>query len=83
MIAPPGVATNMRACADEIERARRKLVDKGLDLLAVNRADEPGAGAEVETNKVTLLTGAAERALPLMSKRDVAEAILDAVEELR
>jgi phosphopantothenoylcysteine decarboxylase/phosphopantothenate--cysteine ligase len=66
-----------------LERPRRKLTDKDLDLVVVNRADEPGAGAEVETNRVTLLTRDAARELPLMSKRDVAEGILDAVEELR
>jgi phosphopantothenoylcysteine decarboxylase / phosphopantothenate---cysteine ligase len=67
----------------DVERARRKLRDKGLHLLVVNRADEPGAGAEVETNRVTLLTGDGATELPLMSKRDVAEHIFDAVERLR
>lgn len=67
----------------DLDRARRKLADKALDLLAVNRADEPGAGAEVETNRVTLLQRDGQRELPLMSKRDVAEQILDVVEELR
>jgi phosphopantothenoylcysteine decarboxylase/phosphopantothenate--cysteine ligase len=66
-----------------LERPRRKLADKALDLLVVNRADEPGAGTEVETNRVTLLTRDATHELPLMTKRDVAEAILDAVEALR
>jgi phosphopantothenoylcysteine decarboxylase/phosphopantothenate--cysteine ligase len=66
-----------------LERPRRKLTDKGLDLMVVNRADEPGAGPEVETNRVTLLTRDTARELPLMSKRDVAEAVLDAVEEVR
>lgn len=62
------------------KRAREKLAAKGLDLLVVNRADEPGAGAEVETNRVTLLSANGDRELPLMSKRDVAEAVCEAVE---
>ncbi|HEX6644143.1 MAG TPA: bifunctional phosphopantothenoylcysteine decarboxylase/phosphopantothenate--cysteine ligase CoaBC [Gemmatimonadales bacterium] len=66
---------------DAVERGRAKLERKGLDLIVVNDALEQGAGFEVETNRVTLLgrDGALE-ALPLQSKRAVAEAILDAVE---
>jgi phosphopantothenoylcysteine decarboxylase / phosphopantothenate---cysteine ligase len=67
----------------DLDRPRRKLADKDLALLVVNRADEAGAGAEVETNRVTLLTRDQQRELPLMRKRDVAEEILDAVEALR
>lgn len=61
--------------------ARAKLEAKALDLIVVNDATEPGAGFEVDTNRVTLVgrDGEAE-ALPLMSKSDVAEAILDRVE---
>jgi phosphopantothenoylcysteine decarboxylase/phosphopantothenate--cysteine ligase len=64
--------------------ARRKLDAKGLDLIVLNDATEPGAGFGVDTNRVTLLTrdGAAE-ALPLMPKTEVADAILDRVERLR
>jgi phosphopantothenoylcysteine decarboxylase/phosphopantothenate--cysteine ligase len=67
---------------EDLERARKKLTAKALDLLVVNRADEPGAGAEVETNRVTLLSADGARELPLMSKRDVAERVCDAVETL-
>ena len=45
----------------------------------VSRAD---AGFGVDTNAVTLITPAGETALPLMSKRDVADGILDAVAAL-
>jgi phosphopantothenoylcysteine decarboxylase/phosphopantothenate--cysteine ligase len=60
--------------------ARRKLAAKGLDLIVLNDATEPGAGFGVETNRVTFLTpdGAAEP-LALLPKRDVADAILDRV----
>ncbi len=68
---------------DLIASARGKLAAKGLDLVVANSATEEGAGFGHETNKVTLLdaTGTAE-ALPLMSKSDVADAILDRVERL-
>ncbi len=42
-----------------------------------------GAGAEVETNRVTLISADGEQQLPLMSKREVAERVCDAVEALR
>jgi phosphopantothenoylcysteine decarboxylase/phosphopantothenate--cysteine ligase len=68
---------------DAVTEGRRKLADKGLDLVVVNDATEPGAGFMVATNRVTLVdrTGVAE-ALPLLPKRDVADAILDRVEAL-
>jgi phosphopantothenoylcysteine synthetase/decarboxylase len=48
----------------------------------VNDALEPGAGFEHETNRVAVLgRDGTPRILPLQSKRDVAEAILDAVEQ--
>lgn len=67
---------------DGLARARDKLARKGVSLLVVNRADQPDAGAEVETNRVTLLSGKGTTQLPLLSKPEVAERILDAVEEL-
>jgi hypothetical protein len=69
--------------ADAVENGRRKLLGKGLDLLVVNDATEPGAGFEVETNRVVLLSpDAADEALPLMPKSEVADHILDRVERL-
>jgi phosphopantothenoylcysteine decarboxylase/phosphopantothenate--cysteine ligase len=65
---------------DAVAYGRGKLAAKGLDLVVVNDATEEGAGFGVPTNKVTLVTSTSEEALPLMSKRDVADAILDRVE---
>ncbi len=45
-------------------------------------ADEPGAGFEVETNRVTLISPTDTVELPPMTKREAAERILDAVEAL-
>lgn len=67
---------------EALERAREKLQRKRLDLIVVNDALEPGAGFEHETNRVTLLArGGTVRELPLLPKRAVAEAVLDAIEE--
>ncbi|HTY07109.1 MAG TPA: bifunctional phosphopantothenoylcysteine decarboxylase/phosphopantothenate--cysteine ligase CoaBC [Gemmatimonadales bacterium] len=65
---------------DGLKHAERKLKEKKLDAIVLNDALEPGAGFEVSTNKVTILIRDGERvALPLLSKREVAERILDAV----
>jgi phosphopantothenoylcysteine decarboxylase/phosphopantothenate--cysteine ligase len=68
---------------DVVAHARGKLVSKDLDFIVVNDATEPGAGFGVDTNRVSIIArdGSEER-LPLMSKSDVADAILDRVEEL-
>ncbi len=64
--------------------ARAKLESKGLDLVVLNDATEPGAAFEVDTNRVTILAReGGEEPLPLLSKDEVAEAILDRVEALR
>jgi phosphopantothenoylcysteine decarboxylase/phosphopantothenate--cysteine ligase len=66
---------------DALAKGRAKLERKDLDLIVVNDALERGAGFEVDTNRVALLErDGAARILPLQSKREVAEAILDAVE---
>jgi phosphopantothenoylcysteine decarboxylase/phosphopantothenate--cysteine ligase len=68
---------------DVLAHAREKLVRKGLDLIVVNDAREPGAGFEVETNRVTILApDGTSDALPLQSKRDVAEVIADRLAEM-
>ena len=62
---------------------REKLRDKSLDLIVVNDATESGAGFGVDTNRVTLIgRDGSEEILPLMSKTDVADAILDRAERM-
>jgi phosphopantothenoylcysteine decarboxylase/phosphopantothenate--cysteine ligase len=65
---------------DPLARGRAKLERKGVDLLVVNDVTAPGAGFDHDTNVVTILDreGGAE-AVPLMSKRAVADAVLDRV----
>ncbi|MCC6772947.1 MAG: bifunctional phosphopantothenoylcysteine decarboxylase/phosphopantothenate--cysteine ligase CoaBC [Gemmatimonadaceae bacterium] len=68
---------------DGMASARTKLSTKSLDLIVLNNAREAGAGFEGDTNRVTFLTpdGASEE-LPLLSKRDVADVLLDRIEVL-
>ena len=66
-----------------VSNARAKLASKTLDLIVLNDATEDGAGFEVDTNRVTLIARHGDPVvLPLMPKTEVAEAILDRVEEL-
>ena len=66
---------------DAAAKAAAKLARKELDLIVVNDALEHGAGFEVDTNRVTILDRDGRRSdLPLASKREVADGILDAVE---
>lgn len=68
---------------DAIANGKNKLRDKALDLIVVNDATEPGAGFAVDTNRVTLIDRAgAEEVLSLLSKTEVADAILDRVERM-
>lgn len=68
---------------DLIENTIKKLHDKNCDLFVANDVTRAGSGFDVDTNKVTLIdkNGDIEE-LPLMSKREVAEIILDRVAEL-
>jgi phosphopantothenoylcysteine decarboxylase/phosphopantothenate--cysteine ligase len=61
-----------------IENAREKLQRKGADMIVANDVTQEGAGFDVDTNIVTLvLRDGRNLALPKMSKREVADKILD------
>jgi len=66
---------------DGLDRARDKLRRKRLDLVVLNRADDPEGGFQVETNRVTFVTADGVRAFDVLSKRDVAERLLDEIEQ--
>jgi len=68
---------------DLIANAKKKLVNKSLDIIVANDVTVKDSGFGAETNKVTILKkdGKMED-LPLMSKREVAEKILDNVAKL-
>jgi phosphopantothenoylcysteine decarboxylase/phosphopantothenate--cysteine ligase len=62
------------------DAARRKLEAKRVDLIVANDVTEPGAGFDVDTNRVALVSRDGIERLPLMSKREVAGLVLDRVE---
>ena len=68
---------------DVLAHAQDKLVRKNLDMIVANDVTRPGAGFDVDTNIVTLITKEGQEALPMMSKAEVADRILDHVLALR
>ncbi len=66
-----------------LEHAAGKLQKKHLDLIVANDVTAPGAGFDVDTNIVTLIARDHQQSLPLATKREVADAILDEVLRLR
>jgi phosphopantothenoylcysteine decarboxylase/phosphopantothenate--cysteine ligase len=63
---------------DEMAQAAKKLKAKNLDLVVVNNPQVPGAGFGTDTNVVTILNRwKKSEALPKLTKREVADAILD------
>ena len=62
-----------------VENSKKKLEKKHIDMVAANNLKVEGAGFGVDTNIMTLITKEGEKELPLMSKEDVANAILDEI----
>jgi phosphopantothenoylcysteine decarboxylase/phosphopantothenate--cysteine ligase len=77
---PRPILVGFAAETGPLERAADKLRRKGVDLLVANDVQEPGSGFGTDTNKVTIYsTDAQPEQLPLLSKREVAELLLDRV----
>ena len=70
---------------DVVEHAREKMRKKNLDLIVANDVSQKGAGFNSDANAATILTrGSGERVeLPMMSKAEMADKILDEVVKLR
>lgn len=65
---------------NEERNARRKLSEKNADMIVLNSLQDEGAGFDVPTNKVSLLLpGRPTVNLPLMSKEDTAEHIVNEI----
>lgn len=60
-----------------VENTRKKLVSKNVDLMVANNLKQAGAGFAGDTNIVTLISNEDYIELPLQSKDDVANALLD------
>jgi phosphopantothenoylcysteine decarboxylase/phosphopantothenate--cysteine ligase len=68
---------------DLMTNARKKLTEKNLDFIVVNDVTKPGAGFGLDTNQVKILYSSGEvKDLPLMSKEEVSQIILDEVVNL-
>ncbi len=79
-VEPPPVLVGFAAETGSLDRAAAKLRRKGVDLLVANDVSEPGSGFGTDTNRVSILAADGSRDdLPLLSKREVADAILDRV----
>jgi phosphopantothenoylcysteine decarboxylase / phosphopantothenate---cysteine ligase len=68
---------------DFVGRAREKLARKGLDAIAVNDVSRSDIGFDSTANEVVIVGPDGEHEVPMSSKQDVADAILDRVETLR
>jgi len=65
---------------DLVENARKKLEGKQLDIIVANDITDEDSGFGVDTNKVTLIDKQGNvETLPLLTKREVADKILDKV----
>ncbi|SCZ76052.1 bifunctional phosphopantothenoylcysteine decarboxylase/phosphopantothenate--cysteine ligase CoaBC [Pseudobutyrivibrio xylanivorans] len=62
-----------------LENSKAKLKKKNVDMIVANNLRTAGAGFGTDTNVVTLITTDDARELPIMSKDDVAQAILDEI----
>ena len=65
-----------------LERKRRMLAEKGVDLVVYNDVSRDDIGFDAEENEVVLISASGERQVPRASKRAIAAAVLDAAEEL-
>ncbi len=77
---PRPVLVGFAAETGSLDRAADKLRRKHVDLLVANDVAEPGSGFGTDTNRVTILAADGSREdLPLLTKREVADRILDRV----
>jgi phosphopantothenoylcysteine decarboxylase/phosphopantothenate--cysteine ligase len=66
-----------------LDRAREKLERKGADAIVLNDVSRSEIGFESPDNEVVIVERDRERQVPLSSKEQVADAILDRVEAIR
>ena len=78
------VLVGFAAETDDLETAgRRKLEEKGLDLVVVNEVGRPGTGFDAETNRAMILSAAGDdEPLREWTKRELSGAICDRLAKL-
>lgn len=62
---------------DVLENARKKLARKNADMVVANDVTRPGAGFGTDTNAITIITAETAEEMPMMTKLQAADAILD------
>jgi phosphopantothenoylcysteine decarboxylase/phosphopantothenate--cysteine ligase len=66
-----------------IANARKKLAEKGADLIVANDVSASDSGFDVDTNRISIVSADGVVELPLLSKVDAAERIIDAAMKIR
>ncbi|HTF36866.1 MAG TPA: bifunctional phosphopantothenoylcysteine decarboxylase/phosphopantothenate--cysteine ligase CoaBC [Blastocatellia bacterium] len=66
-----------------IENARKKLKEKGADLMVANDVSASDSGFDVDHNRIALVSSEGVVELPLLSKQEAAESIIDAAMKIR
>ena len=79
-VEPQPYLVGFAAETGSLDRVAAKLQRKGVDLMVANDVAEAGPGFGTDTNRVELLDRDGGReALPLLTKREVADRILDRI----
>ena len=66
-----------------LENSKKKLIAKNADLIVANNINDAGAGFDVRTNKVHIITRNEVFNIPLMKKTELADVILDHILKLK
>ncbi len=68
---------------DMLENSKAKLVKKNVDMICANNLKQAGAGFKTDTNIITMITKDTVTELPMMSKDEAADKILDEIKKLK
>jgi phosphopantothenoylcysteine decarboxylase / phosphopantothenate---cysteine ligase len=66
----------------DLDSAKRKLIEKGIDMIVFNNVSSKNSGFDVDTNEITLIDRETVSPFPLMTKDEAADVILDRVVQL-
>ena len=66
-----------------LENARKKLLSKRADLIVANDVSSKDAGFDVDTNRIAIVSALDTKELPLLSKREAADRILDSALQVK
>lgn len=64
---------------DDIQRAKEKLIQKGLDMIVLNNVAQEGAGFEADTNRVFIIDAESVSPTELLPKEEIASIIINRV----